>query len=179
MRLYELPTRPPLGERECTTELARLLETSPRIAILLNSIAALNKGALRRGITCRSCAGTQQQTRMGYYDGNYKRVVICCENIRSREDLEETVIHELVHAFDATRKGKFNSICHLIACGEVRASALAQCVNIKSKDKKRECILRDAIRSTQQHCGSAAEAIVREVYEGCLKDYAPFSSNAS
>lgn len=55
-----------------------------------------------------------------------KRVVLCADNIRSKEQLEQTLMHELVHAFDSTRKGKFQSICHLIACGEVRASALGK-----------------------------------------------------
>jgi inner membrane protease ATP23 len=50
--------------------------------------------------------------------------VLCCDHIRSRDDLEDTLVHELTHAFDSLRKGKFKSICHLIACGEIRASAL-------------------------------------------------------
>lgn len=52
------------------------------------------------------------------------RIVICCDSLRSKRALEETLIHELVHAFDASRKGKFTSPCHLVACGEVRASKL-------------------------------------------------------
>lgn len=85
---------------------------------------------------------------MGYYDGTYKRyghdgadlvfekrktytfvsyrVVLCCDHIRSKKDLEDTLVHELTHAFDSLRKGKFKSICHLIACGEIRASALGK-----------------------------------------------------
>lgn len=54
----------------------------------------------------------------------FKRVVICCDHIRTRKDLEDTVVHELTHAFDSLRKGTFKSVCHLIACGEIRASAI-------------------------------------------------------
>lgn len=50
--------------------------------------------------------------------------MICCDNIRTREELEDTLVHELTHAFDSLRKGKFKSACHLIACTEIRASAL-------------------------------------------------------
>lgn len=47
-------------EQKCTAELARILETSPKVAKLLQGIFALNKQALRRGITCRPCKGTEQ-----------------------------------------------------------------------------------------------------------------------
>jgi hypothetical protein len=83
---------------------------------------------------------------MGYYDGTFKRyplayikssttiskplllnrVVICCDHIRSQQELEDTLVHELTHAFDSLRKGKFKSACHLIACTEIRASALGK-----------------------------------------------------
>lgn len=59
--------------------------------------------------------------------------MLCCDHIRSKDDLEDTLVHELTHAFDSLRKGKFKSICHLIACGEIRASALG---------KKKNCINR-------------------------------------
>lgn len=109
----------------------------------------------------------------------YHRVVLCCDNIRSTEQVEETLVHELVHAFDASRKGTFSSSCHLIACGEVRASALGQCHAIRPEHKRRQCILRDAIQSTQIHCGKAAAKIVEEVYENCRKDDAPLYANSS
>lgn len=40
-------------EGKCTVELGRILETSPKVARLLQAIFALNKDSLRRGITCR------------------------------------------------------------------------------------------------------------------------------
>ncbi|ORY92379.1 peptidase M76 [Syncephalastrum racemosum] len=113
-------------EQQCTQELAELFETSPHVRNLLQAIYALNPKALKGGITCRTCAGTVQANRRGYYSVPYKRVVLCADNIRSKEQLEQTLMHELVHAFDNTRKGKFQSMCHLIACGEVRASALGK-----------------------------------------------------
>jgi inner membrane protease ATP23 len=112
--------------------------------------------------------------------------------------VEKTVLHELVHAFDASRKGAFDSLCHLVACGEIRASAIGiaynivvapqstdnvtnaknaigQCNDVKPESKKKECILRDAINSTRQHCGAEAEKVVQQVYEKCVRDEAPFA----
>ncbi|CAO3632467.1 unnamed protein product [Mucor hiemalis] len=175
MRLYEPPPLPPFTEQHCTNELDQLLKSSPKVAILLKGIQTLNKDALRRGITCRPCMGTNQESRMGYYDGTYKRVVLCCDHIRSKKDLEDTLVHELTHAFDSLRKGKFKSICHLIACGEIRASALGQCANIKSDSKRNQCIFTDAVNSTEIHCGiEVAEKVVKEVFQTCVNDQTPF-----
>lgn len=119
---------------------------------------------------------------------------MCCDHIRSKKDLEDTLVHELTHAFDSLRKGKFKSICHLIACGEIRASALGnnttntaiysvktkysylgQCANIKSETKRNQCIFTDAVNSTEIHCGSkVAEQVVKEVFQTCVNDQTPF-----
>ncbi|KAK4519855.1 uncharacterized protein ATC70_010099 [Mucor velutinosus] len=175
MRLYEAPPLPPYSEEKCTNELDRILKTSSKVAVLLKGIQTLNKHALSRGITCRPCMGTNQESRMGYYDSRYKRVVLCCDHIKSRDDLEDTLVHELTHAFDSLRKGKFKSICHLVACGEIRASALGQCADITPEKKKNQCIWNDAVRSTEIHCGvERAEKAVKEVFQNCVHDETPF-----
>ncbi|KAI8070912.1 peptidase M76 [Gongronella butleri] len=173
MWLYEPPPRPVWTQDRCTSELGQVLTTHEKVKTLLGAINTLNGRVLRRGITCRPCQGTVQAHRMGYYDGTYQRIVLCCDNIRSREDLEDTLIHELVHAFDAARSGKFTSICHLIACGEVRASAMGQCADVQPDHQRRQCIWRDAVQSTQVHCGEQAARIVKQVFETCMQDTAP------
>ncbi|KAL4208374.1 peptidase M76 [Rhizopus microsporus] len=175
MRLYQTPSLPSYSEEKCIIELGHILKHSKKVATLLVGIQHLNKDALRRGITCRPCAGTIQEQHMGYYDATYKRVVICCDHIRTRKDLEDTVVHELTHAFDSLRKGTFKSICHLIACGEIRASAIGQCSNITSEKQRDRCIKDDAVRSTELHCGTEiAEKVVKEVFKTCINDKAPF-----
>lgn len=121
-------------------------------------------------------------------------MVICCDHIRTKDELEDTLVHELTHAFDSLRKGKFKSICHLVACGEIRASALGmigaskrffflvlksvmigQCADVKPEKKKNECIWLDAVRSTELHCGKdRAEKTVKEVFQNCVNDETPF-----
>ncbi|RUS20497.1 peptidase M76 [Endogone sp. FLAS-F59071] len=158
----------PYDEEQCTAELASILEESPRVRLLLSNVFKLNKKALVKGVTCRKCEGTLQHNKFGYYDPQYKR-------LRSKRALEETLIHELVHAFDASRKGKFTSPCHLVACGEVRASKLGQCAHVWPSFRKRDCVFRDAVNSTQPHCRDASK-VVAEVFENCYKDSAPFPS---
>ncbi|KAI7867681.1 peptidase M76 [Spinellus fusiger] len=110
-----------MNEQQCTKELGEVLSTSTRVAVLLEAIFALDTTALKRGITCRPCKETVQEVIM-----MDTTKVLCCEHMKNRQDIEETVVHELVHAFDSTRQGKFNSLCHAIACGEVRASCLGK-----------------------------------------------------
>ncbi|KAI9319711.1 peptidase M76 [Dichotomocladium elegans] len=165
MRFFDFSTpSQPFTEEQCTLELANILETSPKVATLLQAIFALNKDGLRRGITCRQVV---RRDKGSVSDGILRWTV---------QKLEETLVHELVHAFDKIRTGKFSSICHLVACGEVRASALGQCSNIRSAGEKRACIWNDAVRSTAVHCGGEVEAsaIVRQVFDRCVKDTAPF-----
>lgn len=97
-------------------------------------------------------------------------------------------MHELTHAFDSLRKGKFKSVCHLIACGEIRASALGkrydsfvyinclgQCSAIEPEKSKYKCIWDDAVRSTELHCGTRiAEEVLKQVFLNCVKDKSPF-----
>jgi inner membrane protease ATP23 len=49
-----------------------------------------------------------------------------------------------------------------------------QCHDVKPDRKKKDCILRDAINSTREHCGAQAEKVVQQVYEKCVRDQAPF-----
>ncbi|OZJ02525.1 hypothetical protein BZG36_04262 [Bifiguratus adelaidae] len=167
-----------LSETECTAELQEILDHDPKIQVLLHAIFNLNgRRTLVRGVTCRTCKGTTQQDKYGYYDGQYKRVVICCDNHRSKQEVRNTLIHELVHAFDASRKGAFDSIAHTVACGEVRASRMGQCADLPL-EKQRQCVYEDAVRSTESYCDSTHTAmrVVSQVFDQCFADLAPFNS---
>jgi inner membrane protease ATP23 len=50
-----------------------------------------------------------------------------------------------------------------------------QCSDIKPESKRNHCIWKDAVASTELHCGTElAEKAVREVFENCVKDESPF-----
>lgn len=52
---------------------------------------------------------------------------------------------------------------------------IGQCADIKSKEKKYKCVWNDAVRSTEIHCGTEkAEKAVKEVFQQCVHDEAPF-----
>lgn len=59
MKLTKKLTR--YTEQKCIQELDKVLKNSSKVAILLKGIQALNKDALRRGVTCRPCMGTNKE----------------------------------------------------------------------------------------------------------------------
>jgi inner membrane protease ATP23 len=165
------------SEQECTTILGFILETSPRVKALISYIYLTGRQSLANGVTCRQCKGTTaRKDELGYYDSGFKRIVICCNQMRSYRDVEETLVHELVHALDESRKGKL-SILQRLACSEIRASVLGQCALVWPEVLKRKCVFRDAVASTSKHMGNQEAArVVSLVFENCYYDRTPFRS---
>jgi len=110
--------------------------------------------------------------------GGERRIVVCSDQMGSYRDVEETLVHELVHALDANRRGRL-SMLERLACSEIRASALGQCAQIWPSVTKRRCVFNDAVASTSQHVRDIAEAarIVSEVFERCYNDRTPFQNS--
>lgn len=91
---------PPL----CNDHLATLLTQDPTVALLLSRISASRSHVLGKpGIICVPCKGSTAEGQQGYYDPNTRRIVLCCDAHRLRKDLRDTLIHELVHAWDLGR----------------------------------------------------------------------------
>ncbi|RKP10920.1 peptidase M76 [Thamnocephalis sphaerospora] len=175
-----------MHEEECTAALAGVLEL-PRIRLLLAHIYYGNRRDLDQGVTCRPCRGTTREGSVGYYDPNHQRIVICCERVRSPEDLEETLAHELVHAYDAGRQlprsahpaaTAAKTLCRQIACSEIRASLFGQCHGIPSSERRRECVFQSAVRSTRRHCPDAEQAVAA-MFEACIARQDPFDASSS
>jgi inner membrane protease ATP23 len=164
-----------MRETDCTLALAHLLQHDKQVKELIASIVKASPGALVNGITCRSCVGTTVQGTMAYYDPNYQRIVICCEYVKTLPMLQETLMHELVHAQDY---GKHDSLCAPYkddacawsACLEVRASILTQCANVWPSLRKR-CVLQNALQSCKKACKSEDRAryLVGEFYKSMAK----------
>eukprot|EP00123_Amoebidium_parasiticum_P000021 comp100454_c0_seq1/m.48729 comp100454_c0_seq1/g.48729 ORF comp100454_c0_seq1/g.48729 comp100454_c0_seq1/m.48729 type:complete len:163 (-) comp100454_c0_seq1:43-531(-) len=158
-------------ERECTAGLAEALY-SERAQTLVKNIKGLRCRALQRGVTCRPCSRSpQRKDTKGYYDADNRRAVLCCENIVSQKDLEDTLVHELVHAYDNCRKYQFGRVPSLRACSEIRAAHLGQCYD-SNGFFRRYCVKKEAMKSLGGH--EEAKRIVELVFEHCYRDRAPF-----
>eukprot|EP01135_Chromosphaera_perkinsii_P005479 Nk52_evm28s352 gene=Nk52_evmTU28s352 len=173
-------------KRECQAEVGRLLgvndhSSSPaRVVVLLDAIRVLEKKygmQCLSGIYCVQCKGTNAEYRKAYYDPQRRRVLICCDNRSSSNDLRKTMIHELVHVYDHCRYYGRMKDSFFTACSEVRASYLGECSDLM-KWKRKQCAVKQAIASVASSTGRSrvdAAELVNKVAEKCLKDKSPFT----
>eukprot|EP01134_Creolimax_fragrantissima_P003287 CFRG3287T1 len=171
-----------MKQADCDEALAVALY-SDRIQLLIRAIKARGCNSLKRGVTCRPCARPGDhyylghKNTSGYYDAKFSRVVICCDQISDAKNLEDTLVHELVHAFDNCRNPGFAKTLELQACSEIRASHLGQCRDKVQSIQRRECIKEDAtlsLMSANALTYEVARAIVIQSFESCYNDQSPF-----
>ena len=128
-------TTTPEGQIQlCEARLKRVMQTErPRTlisAILGGGCTALKGEDCAR---CRICpAGMSNVT--GYYRANKQNITICAEKLPSEREIERTLTHELIHAYDHCRKSMrvpfvgrqapWALTCPTVACSEVRAYLL-------------------------------------------------------
>ncbi|KAH9496345.1 Mitochondrial inner membrane protease atp23 [Bulinus truncatus] len=139
---------------------------------------------LTRHISCEPCRDRVN----GGFDPKAMQVVICQNNIQSRDICCNVLAHELLHAFDFCRaKVDFENLRHL-ACTEIRAANMFHCslaaafssgeaslFNIKERHQL--CVKNKALQSVKLVRNvSELEAMVAidEVFDKCYNDTEPF-----
>ena len=81
----------------------RLLE-----AIRSGGCSALLSGGPGDAVTCRICPeGPAWEHVAGYYRGAKQKIYMCAEKEPSQQQVEDTLTHELVHAYDHCRFGQW------------------------------------------------------------------------
>ncbi|KAK3285345.1 hypothetical protein CYMTET_7047 [Cymbomonas tetramitiformis] len=113
-------------------------------------------------------------------------ILLCSDAFVSQEQLDHTVTHELIHAFDHCRAKNLDWYdCRHHACSEVRAAALSGDCNWKQevyrqnfglKAQHQACVKRRAELSLKinPYCKDIAKKAVEEVFDTCYRDTAPF-----
>ena len=97
----------------------------------------------------------------------------------------QTVVHELIHAYDSCRAEVDWTNCLHIACSEVRAANLSGDCTFKNelsrghydfKGQGGACIRRRAGISVASHeqCREKSKLAVEAVFDNCVADIAPF-----
>ncbi|KAJ8902691.1 hypothetical protein NDN08_006011 [Rhodosorus marinus] len=113
-------------------------------------------------------------------------VTLCSNNVFSQKHVAETMVHELIHAFDDCRAHIEWNNCEHLACSEVRAAALSgdcrflneiQRGNISIAGQFKRCVRRRAelsIKMSPACKATTTVATVDKVFNACLKDTEPF-----
>ena len=175
--------------KRCNDDKKWLFANSPIIRFLKHNIDLLGttdgSAAMDASrVVCRKCTAKQS----GGFDPEYG-ILICANHMRNRGHMEDTLAHEMVHAYDHLRF-KMDAVHNLrhAACTEIRASTLSgECRwgrefftrgqwNITQQ--LQECVRRRAAISVAARPGckdeKQANQVVNEVWDSCFNDTRPF-----
>ena len=77
----------------------------------------------------RQCSrdGVEGSARAFFGDWPSPTVVLCANRLAGDDDVEEALVHELVHAYDYVARGMDLTECPFLGCSEVRAAREAEC----------------------------------------------------
>ena len=135
---------------------------------------------------CMTCASKGPEgTARGFFASPPEQIVMCANRLRDESEIEETLVHELIHAVDYCTRDIDLTKCEDLACSEVRAAREAECSEstyLKAfpiPDIARSYLHR---RCTRQHATSAtgamfpqrAESCIEAAFERCFNDFVPF-----
>eukprot|EP01132_Coremiostelium_polycephalum_P002466 gene2466-3048_t len=163
----------------CERNVIRALKSDPRIYTLMREM--VKSGCLPPVIKCKPCI----QERFGYFDPGEGLVV--CDNVKTYKDnIKNTLLHEMTHAYDMCKVNLDTQNCKHIACTEIRASTLSgECAWFDEFSRGKvstifshfpDCVKRRAILSLKNNpnCKDTAERTINDVWDKCSKDYSPF-----
>ncbi|KAL7822435.1 peptidase M76 family domain-containing protein [Trichoderma gracile] len=172
-----------------------LFTYSPVVRFLSGKIQDLNGQLDASNVLCRRCPARleddgQVHRQSGGFSPNHG-ILICANEIRDRKHLEDTLAHEMVHAWDHLRwKVDWTGDKDLkhAACTEIRASMLSgECRWSREAFTRghwsltqqfQNCVRSRAIRSVmaRPRCKDDVQAtkVVNEVWDSCFSDTRPF-----
>lgn len=160
-----------------------LLNYSPTVRFMNEQIAKIGGNINNNNIICDEC----DESKSGGFSAEFG-ILLCQNRMRSKWHLEDTLAHEMIHAYDEC---KFNvdwlNLRHH-ACSEIRASSLSgECRMMnqivrngiwKVSKGHQDCVRRRATLSVRgnPNCKNDEEAarVVNEVFDSCFADTRPF-----
>lgn len=125
------------------------------------------------------------QVAGGYIRG--RGVKVCSNHLNFQDEVNQVVIHELIHAYDDCRATNLNwANCAHHACSEIRASHLSGDCHykrellrgfMKIRGHEQECVKRRVMKSliNNPYCSEeAAKDAMEAVWDICYNDTKPF-----
>ncbi|CAK4033264.1 Mitochondrial inner membrane protease atp23 [Lecanosticta acicola] len=174
--------------KRCQEDVKYLFKGSPIVTFMKHNIDLLGpadgSASIHPGnVTCRRC-DTQQSGGFSPEHG----ILLCANQFRDRGHLEDTLAHEMVHAYDYMRFKLDPLDLRHAACMEIRASMLSGECRFRREfftrgqwsvtQQLQECVRRRAALSVANRpaCKDDVQAVrvVNEVWESCFNDTRPF-----
>ena len=172
----------------CDSDKKWLFKHSPIIRFMQHNINLLGpadgSASIHEGnVRCKRCTTKQS----GGFDAEYG-ILMCANKLRNRGHMEDTLAHEMVHAYDHLRFQMDPYDLRHAACMEIRASTLSgECRWTREfftrgqwnlTQQLQECVRRRAALSVAARPGCKddvqAARVVNEVWDSCFNDTRPF-----
>ncbi|KAL4581560.1 hypothetical protein LXL04_006083 [Taraxacum kok-saghyz] len=166
---------------ECDTMIQRSLRT-PSVKFLREH---LEKSGCKIASNFIKAVNCDQQMSGGYVRG--EGIVVCSNYMNIQDEVNQVVIHELIHAFDDCRAANLDwTNCAHHACSEIRAGHLSGDCHykrellrgfVKIRGHEQECVRRRVMKSlaNNPYCSeSASKDAMEAVWETCYNDTKPF-----
>ncbi|KAI8626847.1 peptidase M76 family-domain-containing protein [Xylariaceae sp. FL1651] len=171
------------------------LAHSPTVRFLRQKVEALNGRLDASNIVCARCpARLTEDGEVHRQSGGFSPdagILICANEVRNQAHLEDTLAHEMVHAWDHLRwKVDWMGDKDLkhAACTEIRASMLSgECRwtreaftrgNWTLTQQFQDCVRKRAVQSVmaRPRCKDDVQAVkvVNQVWDSCFSDTRPF-----
>lgn len=169
--------------QRCEDNRSYLLQYSPVIRFLKEEVGKLGGDLSDKNILCRMCTSSQS----GGFSLDHG-ILLCANQFRNRGHQEDTMAHEMVHAWDHLKFKVSDTDLKHQACLEIRASTLSgECRFMREfftknqwrvTEQLQHCVRRRATLSMMARPGvkdeKMAGEIVNQVWEGCFRDTRPF-----
>ncbi len=112
----------------CNQALVKALSPNGRATRLLEEIRskAGEKSMTKSDIRCCASCPKGLNAR-AYFEAPPAKIVLCSDKLYTSLDVEESLVHELVHAYDYVVYGAKLENCMELARSEVRAAREAEC----------------------------------------------------
>ena len=104
-------------------------------------------------------------------------IIICMERNKTDRALEDTMVHELIHAYDECVGCNIDD-CKQRACSEIRAASISRTATTRARrcflERRGRSVFKGQAMASLKHspCNGRAESDVNEMWEKC---YAPQS----
>ncbi|XP_047937664.1 mitochondrial inner membrane protease atp23-like [Salvia hispanica] len=171
--------------QKCQAIIQKSIKKDPRVKFVMESLEKCGcsiGSKFIRAVTCgRPASG-------GFERGD--GIIICSNFLNFKDEVVQTVIHELIHAYDDCRAANidWSNSAHQ-ACSEIRANHLTgnchyvreilrghlKLNDLRIKGHEPVCVKRRAMQSVAaHHSPAAAKRAVEGVWDTCYNDTAPF-----
>ncbi|XP_074590406.1 mitochondrial inner membrane protease ATP23-like [Curcuma longa] len=171
-----------MSHKECVDGITKSLQ-HPTVRFLREKMEQAGCpvwGRLLMAITCKG------QTSAGGYSSG-RGITICCNHMSFQNEIDQVIIHELIHAYDDCRAKNLDwTNCAHHACSEIRANHLSGDCHykrellrgfLKIRGHEQECVRRRSLKSVQSnpHCSDiTAKDAIEAIWGICYNDTTPF-----